>query len=79
MVLMNYSQVLLILYVIETDFENFAALYDLPIKYDILNGQRLNLMNFMTRAFNAMFSPKSFNLTSSLRDVRYLIVVMIHD
>ena len=34
---------------------------DLPVKYDLLNGQPIKDWNFMTRMFN-MFSPVSFNL-----------------
>ena len=44
-------------------FENLPG-EDLPIKYDILSGNPVNPYDFMTRAFN-MFSPISFNLTSS--------------
>ena len=37
---------------------------DLPIKYDILNGNPVKPYDFMTRAFN-MFSPIQFNLSQS--------------
>ena len=58
-------------------FENLPG-EDLPIKYDILSGNPVNPYDFMTRAFN-MFSPISFNLTSSPGRQLYLIVVMTCD
>ena len=44
--------------------ENIAFDGGLPIKYDILSGRPVKPYDFMTRAFN-MFSPVSFDLTSS--------------